>query len=338
MPGAWRLENEDRLAAFTPSEPWPQGKRYELRLSASLSAINGMNMGKDFLNVFTTGLERDPPYLVNAWRITKTDEEIELIRDVLENFIENSGWEKDDRLLMVFSTDVDLLSAGMAVIVEGASLLTLDNEVLDYKSGLSNKVFFSFDKPPAFGSRFSIRLKSGVKDRHGNESVEEYLFRIFANGENSKPPSLTGIRLPMAPGGLPDDGEDLQLMAYGHDSLFADLPIMSANYPYSVKTETWIELYFDCAESAVINLFSLMELFRIETSNNVIVFTPLSVRSNDFSVLDKHSPWEDFQRIEIKGLLTNSVNSGLVHFIVNQGLKDNAGNSSEKQFKISLIK
>jgi hypothetical protein len=36
--------------------------------------------------------------------------------------------------------------------------------------------------------------------------------------------------------------------------------------------------------------------------------------------------------------LTNTTNAGLVHFVVNKGLKDSIGNISDRQFRISLIK
>jgi hypothetical protein len=245
---------------------------------------------------------------------------------------------------------------GTALTAENASSLVL--EMTGSQTGFDSAAVFRFDKPPAYENRFSIRLKKGVKDLHGNESTDEHLFRVFANGENSKPPSLIGIRIPMAPGGLldvppdpvPDEPDqddppdtvlgdpDLQLHIFSVDRLFADLPVESEHYPYNTKTATWIECYFDHAPGAVIDPFSIMENFRIETSNNVLTFIPLVVRNSGFTVTDPHSEWEGYQRLEIAGNLTNTVNSGLVHFSFNKGIRDSAGNSSENQFRISLIK
>ena len=79
-------------------------------------------------------------------------------------------------------------------------------------------------------------------------------------------------------------------------------------------------------------------MFRIETSNNVLLFSPIVIRNENFMVADPHSAWEQYQRLEIAGTLTNTPNAGIVHFVVNSGLKDSAGNLSEKQFRISLNK
>ena len=334
MPGAWHLKEDTEgafgtLAVFTPAEPWPQGKRMVFHLSASLAGSNGMETGRDFHTVFFIGEERGLPGLLGAWRLTSGGKREKLVSHELGEFIENPGWEKDDKLFLAFSSPVDLLSVGTALSVEGASTITL--EMPNGTAGFSSEAVFNFDKPPAYESRFSFRLRRGVKDMPGNESGDEHLFRIFANGENSKPPSLAGIRIPIIPDGS-------HLCTYSTDRLFDDLPIQSENYPYNVKTATWIECYFDSATGAEIDPFSLMELFRIETSNNVIIFSPLVVLNNNFSAANPHPSWEGYQRLEIRGNLTNTTNAGLVHFIINRGLKDSQGNTSEKQSRISLIK
>ena len=332
--GAWHLEEGGIVAVFTPLESWPQGRRFELRLSSSLKGINGMEMRNDFNNIFYIGEDRSVPYLVGAWRLTANGEREEIFHEPLGEFIENDGWEKNDKLVLGFSRPVDLLSVNTALSAEGVSAPVLEMQSDDSHTGFASEAVFRFDRTPAYESRFSVRLRSGIKDRSGNEAKDEYVFRIFANGENSKPPSLVGIRLPMSP----EDDSDFQLRTYSTDQLFDDFPVQSENYPYNVKTAAWIEFYFDCSAGATIDPFSLMEFFRIETSNNVIQFVPLAVRTNGFSVDDPHPLWEGYQRIEIAGDLTNTANSGLVHFFINRGIRDSSGNTSENQFRISVIK
>jgi hypothetical protein len=81
-----------------------------------------------------------------------------------------------------------------------------------------------------------------------------------------------------------------------------------------------------------------MELFRIETSNNVLTFSPRQIKTNGFSAPEPEKGWENFERIEIAGILTNSTNFGIVNFQISPGLTDSLGNKSEKQFRISLVK
>ena len=200
--------------------------------------------------------------------------------------------------------------------------------------GFAAEVIFKFESRPVFGSRFTFRLKTGVKDMANNVSGAEYGYGVFANGGGSKPPELAGMRMPRAPG-TPDN---FDLIDFSSGALFEDLPIEQGEYPAAKETRTWIELYFEIVPGEKIDPLSVMELFRVETSNSVLTFSPREIRDGGFFVSDPRPGWEQYQRLEIRGILINSVNSGLVNFIVPPGLRDSAGNRSEKTFRISLVK
>jgi hypothetical protein len=335
MSGFWRLEDDEKLAVFTPSEPWTQNNRYEIRFSTSLTDRNGMNIGKDFLSVFTTGIDKDAPYLINAQRITK-DEDFYLLIPGTEFIgaqelpIENDDWEKNDKLLLVFSKPVDALSVKTYLSVEGASGLVLESE-----PDIHDTFIFRFENIPAYESRFTIRLKSGVKDTAGNESKDEYIYRIFANGKFSKPPVLTGIRMPLNREN-PEEIFEPEYFFATPETSFKIFSIKENNYPSGETINFWIELYFDTAQEASVDPFSLMELFRIETSNNVITFSPSRVKTFGFTVTEPH--WENYQRIEIAGNITNSTNFGIIYFQIGAGLKDSLGNKNENPLRISIQK
>jgi len=333
MAGFWRLEDDGKLAVFTPSVPWTKNKRYEIRYSTSLTDNNGMNIGNDFKSVFITGSERERPELLQANRITKNGDIIPLERDIsgfsgaAEKFTENRGWEKEDKLSLVFSKPVDAVSVKNSLNVENASSVFLETV-----PGFTSEIIFSFETAPAYESRFIFKIKSGINDNAGNESKEEYIYRIFADGEYSKPPSLYGIRITMSP------KDNTDLVFFGADELFKNIPITDDNYPSGSAVKTWIELYFDTARGASIDVFSVMELFRIETSNNVLSFSPLQIKTENFTVGEPQKGCEKFQRIEILGNLTNSINFGIVNFQIGSGLRDSFGNKNEKMTRISTIK
>jgi len=334
MTGLWRLKNEGKIAIFTPAEPWSQNTRYEIKISTSLTDNNGMNIGNDFSCIFTTKIDLEIPYLVNAKRITNKNEKILLSPNngytgVAESPIENYEWEKDDKLELVFSKPVDSLTIKNYISVDDGP-----NLIIDTSAGYKTEFIIKFDNAPAYESRFTLRIKPGIKDAAGNESKEEYSFRVFANGKFSKPPTLVGIRIPMAP----NSDVDKELIFYEVDSLFSDFPITDKNYPSKEAINTWIEFYFETTEGAYIDLFSLMELFRVETSNNVISFSPYQIKDKNFTTLNPHDGMENYQRIEITGNLTNSTNFGIVNFLIAAGLKDTLGNRNDKSLKISLIK
>ena len=327
MSGLWVLHNEGRLAVFTPSEPWLLNSKYEIHISTSLSDNNGMNIGNDFLSVFSAKIDHEIPYLLYANRITKKGEEIQLVQN--KEFFENQDWEKEDLFSLVFSEPVDSVTVKYFLNTEDGP-----NPVMLTDPGFSQKFIFNFENIPAYESRFTLRIKPGIKDSAGNESKEEYVYKILANGKYSKPPLLMGIRIPLVPFAKTED----ELVCYGNDSLFDIIPILDINYPSGKSVSTWIELYFSCAENASIDLFSLMELFRIETSNNVLVFSPCQIKTSNFSIINPSSGWENYQRIEITGNLTNTTDFGLVYFHIAAGLKDSFGNKNDKTQKISLIK
>jgi len=334
MTGTWRLENEGKLAVFTPAEPWSQQTRYEIKYSASLTDNNGMNIGNDFSCIFTTKSDTEIPYLVNAKRITNKNESFLLSPNrgytgAAELPVENKSWEKDDKLMLVFSKPVDSISVKNCISVEDGPNLSMET-----LSGYKTELILRFDIAPAYESRFTFKIKPGIKDVTGNECKEEYSFRIFANGKFSKPPTLAGIRIPMSPG----NGTDKELIFFETDSLFRKIPITDKNYPSGENINTWFELYFETAEGASIDLFSLMELFHIETSNNVINFSPRQMKNKNFTIPYPHNGMEDCQRIEITGNLTNSTNFGIINFIISAGLKDTLGNRNDKSLKISLVK
>jgi len=334
MSGSWHLEDNGKKAIFTPVEPWTQLKQYEIRFSTSLTDNNRMNPGNDFISVFTTGTDHEKPFLVNARKISNNGSVIDLLPD--NGFsgaallpVENHEWEKDDRFLLTFSKPVNDLSVRNFLSAEGAPGL-----VMETSADFNKEFIFRFENIPEYESRFVFRIKPGIKDSAGNETKDEYIYRIFANGKYSKPPELAGLRMQMEPG----NNTDPHYFFTCKDSLLEIIPIKEEYFPSGESRQTWIELYFNTAEGADINPLSLMELFRMETSNNVISFSPQKIECTNFFVSEPHPGWENFIRLEISGNITNSTNYGIIYFIVNSGLEDNFGNKNEKTQRIPVIK
>jgi hypothetical protein len=258
-------------------------------------------------------------------------------RNELSQAEEYGGWESFHRLELEFSEPVDAGSVRSHLAVEssanqGAGLL------METPPGLSSRVSFGFTEKPLWDNSFLFRLRTGVKDEAGNESPEEYVYRIRTAGPLSRPPALVGIRLPLAPGKT--DPEEQEPESFGAEDSFSDLHITGGEgrFPYAEETPVWIELYFDTAPGTEINPYSLMNLFRVEATANALYFSPRSVRDSGFTWAEKREGWENYERLEIRGFLTNRINSGIVTFQIGSGLEDKRGNSSVKAFRISLLK
>ncbi|MDR2371251.1 MAG: Ig-like domain-containing protein, partial [Treponema sp.] len=328
--GVW--DTEGNAAVFTPAAKWITGQRYEIRISSSFAGMTGLSLGKDITSVFISGTDTKKPFLAAARALEKDGSQRELAEEIPGTFVENPLWEKDDKLVLVFQEEVDAASVRSALSVEGAA-----PPVLETMPGTAAEIVFSLSETPKWEGRFLFRLGPGVRDAAGNESEDTRLFRVYADGPRSKPPSLAGIRLPMAPGKDPGEREPA---VYSVEDLFEDLPIGNGEgrFPYSVETPEWIELYFDTAEDASVDLLSLMGLFRVDATNNALSFSPRTVRNSGFSEAAPEPIWKNLERIEIRGMIVNRINSGIVSFIIGAGLRDSLGNTNENDFRIPLLK
>ena len=332
-PGSWRLEDDNRTACFIPRDPWQPGTLYQVKAESAFAGHSGSLLGEEYLSAFHAAEDREKPVLLKALVILPTGEEEEIPLQVPGEFFvaEYSAWERLSRLCLVFSKPVDLSSLGSFIVTEPSLAL-----VMESAPGMESRALFRFAEDPAWGSAFLFRLSSGVKDYAGNESAEDYNFRIRIAGPLSKAPALVGIRLPMAPG----NSDDHEMLSFSHGALFLDLPIKDGveRYPYGKETPTWIELYFQTAPDTEIDIFSLMELFRVESTNLALEFSFRSIRTSNFTIADPKEGWENLRRVEVRGLLTNRVNNGIVTFRLPPGLRDKRGNRSDEDFRISLLK
>jgi hypothetical protein len=291
-------------------------------------------MGEEFQSRFSIAVNNDDsrPCITAAWALNPGNDPQKLTP--LDIYNPDSGfleWEYFTKLVLDFSEPVDMGSVKNHLAVEPQASL-----VLETPPGFSNTAVFSFAESPEWNKDFLFRLSPGIKDEAGNESLDENIFRIRTGGPFSKPPSLVGIRLPMAPGNI----DNPEALVYSTSDIFSDFPMETGvdRYPYADAVSAWIELYFETALDIEIDPFSLMELFKIESTNNALSFSPRNIKNTDFTMPVAAAGWENYYRIEIEGFMTNTVNSGVVSFYIRAGLKDKRGNKSPEAYRISLLK
>jgi hypothetical protein len=360
--GVWALNDGESEAYFTPSEDWANDRAYRLVIPSSLLSIKEMEAGRSNTLHFSVGTDHEPPELL-AVSALNTDGDAAFTLAVIktnavngapsgdEAAVENSGWEKEYRICFVFSEPVD----GASV----ASALSCDPSlgfISETPPGYSDTWCFRFSPPPVYGELYTVSLRQTVRDGSGNTMEKNVRIYIRADGEYSKPPVLRGMRflkkrgLPVEPvvsddEPLDDDPIDQndepltlpdELITFSPDVLFANFPVDSGYYLFDKAVDTWIELYFETATGASVDLISLMEKFKCNVTNGAITFSPRLVRDKDFSVEEPSPGWEDYCRVEIRGVLTNHPYMGTVTFEVGAGLKDNEGNKSAEASRILL--
>jgi hypothetical protein len=166
----------------------------------------------------------------------------------------------------------------------------------------------------------------------GNTLDTKTSWRIRADGEHSKPPVLIGLRFPKDPVSCSP------LLTYTPDNLSADFPVESECYSFDKGTATWMELYFETADGADIDRFSLMDCFKFSATNGALSFSPRSVATTTFSITGPVPLWEKYCRVEILGVMTNHPYTGMVTVEIGAGLKDSLGNAGVEARHILLLK
>jgi hypothetical protein len=340
MKGHWRLEDGNCTACFIPAEPWETGRQYLVKITSAFLSSTGVRLGTDFSSRFSIGEDQEAPVLAGAFAEYDGESAALEAENLSGTVAVYDAWEHGTVLKLDFSEPVDMVSLTTHLVCEPSLGLELTSEM---QTGAVPETFvstasFRLLNRPGWQSEFLFRLSPGVKDRYGNESTGEYVFHIRFAGPRSKPPALAGIRLPMAPG---EATQTLQLPSfYTTQDLFKDLPITGdpGHYPHDTGINSWVELYFDLAQDTHIDLFSVMDLFRVDATNSAIAFSPRSIRNENFTWPQPEEGWEDYERIEIRGVLTNSTNSGIAGFRIESGLRDARGNVNTEAFRIPLLK
>lgn len=337
--GLWSLEDGDTTARFTPQEAWQRGKAYILTLTKDLCDQYDRPMGCSSVIHFSVGEDIVLPRLTGIQILDKQGNpkgtldytQWEGLTGPPETPPLTENFEQTYQIVLEFSKPVDPLSVKSRLSFQPSLSYSVDPP---YPA--SSLITIRFTDRPRYGSVYTLLLGKDVKDEDGNSSMLQAACRFLVNGPGSKPPRLAAIRLPLAPG-APGNHEPA---LYTMDQLFTDFPIEAGSdrYPFDIPTNTWVELYFETALGGRVDLFSLMNSFSVSVTNSCLNFSPRSIINSGFTWADPEAGYEQLERIEIRGLLTNSTTAGLVTWTIAAGLTDSLGNLSGEAQLLPLRK
>jgi hypothetical protein len=306
-----------------------------MTISSKLQNTSGRQMGKNFVSRFYTNDDDTAPGLVSASAVDKDGNFVfELVEYAASAgktggmITENQLWENGYSIKLFFSEPVDTAKLKTILSIEPAPKFTIDAP-----PPYSALAIISFDENPDWKSRFTLILGAGIRDAAGNESSETKVFKIFLNGPHSKPPVFAGFTLFKESVGNPE-----KIASYTPANLFETLIINSDDFPYGKSVSAYLELYFETAGDAWIDVFSVMDLFRVESTNTALAFTPLLAVVSNFACEDNTQEFSGFSRMEIKGSLINYQRGGIVSFYIAPGLKDSFSNVNNEAMSIQLLK
>jgi hypothetical protein len=256
--------------------------------------------------------ETVPPLLTDITALDENGDAVQRgdgVYTLTEVFAENADWESFYKLLFRFSESVDVSSVKKAVTVEPSLSFAIDT-----KEAFSDTVILSFIDRPEFQQRYLIKLNSGIKDVPGNESTEKKSYRIYVDGKKSKPPELKKLQI-----------------TSGNVSTVYELDQNFGAMSHPSNNAATFTFWFETAEGAAINRYSLMECFSVSSTNNAVSFSSSSI---EYAAADGK-----YTRVIITGILTcNAFVNGVVAISVGPGLLDSYGNKQTKAQSIVLLK
>ncbi len=340
IPGLWQLESEGTIARFTPGQSWQNGKTYTCSISRDLTDSNDLSMGQAYTIHFTVGSDREPPFIQVLQSVNREGNPVQNLlyaefegeSGPAEMVPVNEQFEVTYGIVLEFSEPVDPAILKNKIVFQPGLNFTLSPLYPP-----SNRYWLRFTDKPLYGTQYTLSVNRGIPDLAGNTSTKQVLCSLLVNGSHSKLPRFIGFRIPLAPGATAGNEEPV---VFSMEDAFQNLSIQpgSTKYPFDIPTTTWIEFYFDVASGAHINLFSLMNSFTLTATNSALSFAPRSVSSTTYTWADPVPGWEDYERVEVRGLLTNGTNSGVVNISFLADLADSLGNVAGSTQNLPFIK
>ncbi len=336
--GRWDVDTSGREIRFVAQELWRWGTPYTLTVASDFTDVANRRILQMFRRTFTLGTDTAGPSLTTVRALIPPDsrpQNLYVCSQDGQEIRENTGWETFYSLGLQFSEPVDAVSL--------KSLLTLTPSppwTLEPSNGKASEFRVDFPERLSYGTVYLFTLRPGLLDAQGNPSTQTWSWRVRVNGPQSKPPTLRGLRLPLDPR---PETIDQSIQTFAIEDPFAPLPLDSGGYPYGVATPTWVELFFDTAETPEgqkrsLDPFSFIDAFRLETTNGAFSFTPLAVDFESVTGVAPPLSWADCVRIQVRGTLTNQPSSGLALFKIGSGLRDTGGNTSTEDTVLPLSK
>ncbi|GMO28872.1 MAG: hypothetical protein Ta2F_04260 [Termitinemataceae bacterium] len=341
--GSWQISDDGMNAEYFPKEQWKQNQTYKITLSSNFENVYGRQLGKEFVQSWTIGDDSIEPVLLHAYIIDNAGTSKYTLQqfavsgsyaDTIINNIaisEQANVESHDKIKLIFSKPVDVIKLKTYLQVEPAIKYKIETA-----ENFANDIVVSFDDVPEWGRSYVIKLNSGLNDSLGNISKNSYFFRIKTNGSLSKLPKFTGLRFQES--FIKENADGAKKIVYNSNELFSNILIDHENYQYGTSKTLVFELFFDTALNAKINLFSLMNLFRVDYTNTFFSITAKSFKEKEIGTFIPPEGFENMYCVEVTSSVFNSENSGVIKFYIAGGLTDTNGNKNNDAMSIQVTK
>jgi len=337
--GAWQFNGDNTTATFTPFQDWVRTQTYSLKISTALKTLQNMALVENIESEFLGGTDLAAPQLISLVAINASDTVVlSLLPEdpLMATQVLNVGWEDSWSLQIQFDEPVNCATLDSRLVTEGGPAL----ERVGSNRFAATVVYRLIEKPD-WDSVFLCTLKPGIEDQSANKSEAQVQYRIWANGTASRPPEVLAVRMPLLPGEADIAAQLWTLWTVADSWGQFDIEDVPLGYRINTNTATCFEVYIRLAENTELNLYSVMESFRVEATGGAVSFSPKLIKTNTAEFLN---PTPDasvslpYIRIEIHGTLRNSTEAGIVRLIFATSLRDKADRHLAQQWQLPLIK
>jgi hypothetical protein len=326
--GVFAWSADGTTCTFTPIRPYAWQTEYLVTIGGELA--DGESLAEDFASRFYVGGDTTPPAVAGVRNVVGGSAGSQLIDpddpgDALLTVKES--WECSWGIEVRFSEPVLrdsienylVFTPGWRYTIESLSISS-DSYILEPSERLR------------FDTVYTLTVRQGVTDEHGNKTPADTVYRFRTNGYASRPPAPARVRFRRNPA---DPPASASYSEYAPHDAFLSLDL--AGFPAGSTVPTYIDLYFSLAQGAGVNLMSLMEAFSVSTTNGCAAIAITAMQASGFAD-PQPAPVSGATPVRIHLDISNGVASGLVTWKLSGELIDSAGNPIAAPWQLPLLK
>ena len=323
--------SQDRTRCeFTPAAPYDWQTEYVVRLAGTLADADGNRLAERWESRFSVGSDRTVPILQEVRSVQGgTPGGATLAPDdpAAPGLEVTGGWECVWGFQLTFTEQVSRMSVEQSLIFEPGFTFAVEPAA---------DAAVSFVLEPAerldWNTVYTLTVRAGVEDMSGNKTTDAVVFHFRTDAGRSRPPTVAAVRFRGAPLFKP-----AVVVDFDPAVPFAALPIGAELFPVAVAEATWFDLQLRLADTAGLDLLSVMEHFSIQETNGCLSMRATALQTDGF---DEPQPQAVAGAVPLRIHVTivNAVESGTVILGLSEGFTDSLGNPTEGAWRLPLLK
>lgn len=325
-------QKEDAVVIVTPTELFKKNSRYEIKLSTKLSDKNHNYLLNPFSSTFTNFTDEKMPehtlfYNDGTQNVLLTTQNL------------NSNLNNNVELTLEFDEQVDINYIVSYIEIQPNLSITVTPDKISKKSA---KITFSDDI--VWGQEYSLIILKGIKDLCGNETKQDYNYKLNFNNEKNRPVTLAKACINLR------DGKTSYDELKNYESLTFDVSNFNTT---GTPVQTEIYAIFNISSDATtISDLSVMDAFSTTytnacfnsiTAKTVSILTENQVSLNtqlknvyDSITLDGGKLCVVKVGIEINN--SGNATKGVLTISFDKGIKDDLGNVMQTECEYHINK